>query len=1051
MENNDRAEQEAWLRGQRAEAQKILARRGVGNPARWPTGDRLSFTVTEAGRDYRVYVFWNGRTACSCEDAATHPVCRHGEAALLQATRSGDLRELTRRKATLAGEEMLKTLDAAFGVTTEIRTEWTLHADVSDPMKPRLSLGLRMGDERLYALRSIDDFLERRGSGRELAFGKGFVYQPAWMRFSDRDEKLVREIETVAEALGSRTMGASGLERHVPIAACRAVSVLDLLAEGGFILEIEGRKSRVREIREGYLPMRFQLSTTSTGIMVQGACPKTTRLLTGDGAYVTAEERVLRIPREQRALLLWMMRNGDSGQSVMEFPKESAPKALAELVPVLTMCGAVEMEASLRERLVREPLRASVYLDRAGSGIRAKVSFSYGAETIDPFQPIETGPAFTRGEKLLLRDALGEKQVLDTLDGAGFRVRREGAYLTGDDSLYLFLTEGLGRLREVAELYLSRDFKDLQPRRPRLNARVGMRSGRLLVHLAEEAGEITADSLALMQALAQKRDYFRLQDGSFLDLRGLEDWQGAAQTIAESAAADALPVSKDGAIELQGFRAAYLSSVLDEAKLPVEKEDSFLQMVRVMSEEDAEEEDEGLPLRSYQKRGVHWLLQLDRLHMGGILADDMGLGKTIQTIALMRHVRGEGLTLVVCPTSLCYHWLTEIQRFAPEISAAVLSGTAAQRESLLRHAQEAGDIDVLITSYPLIRRDVGDMQGMRFRLVIADEAQQIKNAGSVAAAAVKQLQADTRFALTGTPMENGAGELWSLYDFVLPGYLGGYTAFMRRYQEGEDADDLRRRIRPFLMRRLKKDVLTELPDKQEMILTAHLTPEQEKVYRASLQRLRDRVERVMADKGLARGRVEVLAAITELRQICCHPALVMDDYMGSSGKLELLMDILPGALQGGHRALLFSQFTSMLRLIRRHLEAAGIRCMYLDGSTPADERLSLCERFNAGEGDVFLISLKAGGTGLNLVGADRVIHYDPWWNPAAEDQATDRAHRIGQTHKVEVLRLVTHGTIEEQVVELGERKRALFDKLITPGEELVTALSEQDIRRLFEG
>ena len=442
--------------------------------------------------------------------------------------------------------------------------------------------------------------------------------------------------------------------------------------------------------------------------------------------------------------------------------------------------------------------------------------------------------------------------------------------------------------------------------------------------------------------------------------------------------------------------------------------------------------------------------------MGGVLADDMGLGKTVQIIALLKTAKQQAepegkhpLSLIVSPTSLTYNWLGELERFAPELSVMVLSGSIAQRAGQLEHARTAGDIDVLITSYPLIRRDIDQMKDILFRYAVLDEAQQIKNAGSVGANAVKQLQAETRFALTGTPMENSVGELWSIFDFVLPGYLGSYTSFMKRYQDQDNLEDLRKRIRPFLMRRLKRDVLTELPDKQETVLTANMTAEQQKVYQAALLRLRDRVNHVMDEKGLSRGRAEVLSAMTELRQICCHPGLVLSDYAGSSGKTELLLDLLPGSLMGGHRVLLFSQFTGMLKLLKRTLEMNGIVTLYLDRATPPARRLELTERFNSGYGQVFLISLKAGGTGLNLTGADMVIHYDPWWNPAAEDQATDRAHRIGQTRKVDVIRLVTHGSIEEQVVALGERKKALFDQLITPGEQLVTALTEADIRALF--
>ena len=292
-------------------------------------------------------------------------------------------------------------------------------------------------------------------------------------------------------------------------------------------------------------------------------------------------------------------------------------------------------------------------------------------------------------------------------------------------------------------------------------------------------------------------------------------------------------------------------------------------------------------------------------------------------------------------------------------------------------------------------------------------------------------------------MENGVGELWSLFDFVLPGYLPGYNTFLRKYQDGENAEDLLRRIHPFLIRRLKQDVLEELPDKMETTLTARMTPEQERIYRASLERLRPRIDQLMDEKG-SRGRIEVLSAITELREICCHPSLVMSDYRGGSGKEELLIELLPEMIRDGRRVLLFSQFTSMLKLLKRRLEENGFTTLYLDGDTPAGDRLNLTERFNQGEGEIFLISLKAGGYGLNLTGADMVILYDPWWNPA-----TERAHRIGQEKKVQVVRLITGETIEEQVVELGNRKKALFERLITPGESILSALTEQEIRNLF--
>ena len=596
----------------------------------------------------------------------------------------------------------------------------------------------------------------------------------------------------------------------------------------------------------------------------------------------------------------------------------------------------------------------------------------------------------------------------------------------------------------------------MTPRRPILRGRMGLNGNRLELSFTED-GEPAQEIMGILEALAKRRKYFRLKDGSFLDLSDMDEWQELADSVYEAATLEGIDkVCPNGdTISLRSYRTCYLNSLLENCHLPVEVERKraghHCGAFRPGEEGDIQLP-QGLTLRPYQQRGYHWLKTLDRLHMGGILADDMGLGKTVQVIALLLDAHQEkehSVSLVVAPTSLAYNWLSELNRFAPELSVMVLGGSSVQRSNQIRHVKEAGDVDVLITSYPLIRRDIDQLTDMPFRFVILDEAQHIKNAGSVGAVAVKQLQARTRFALTGTPMENSAGELWSIFDFVLPGYLNSYSAFLRRYQDGQDAEDLRKRIRPFLMRRLKKDVLTELPDKIEEVLTAQMTPDQMRVYQAAMIRLKERVDHVMTEKGLGRGRTEVLAAITELRQICCHPALVLPDYTGSSGKLEMLLEVLPGAMAAGRRVLLFSQFTSMLKILRKQLEGAGYTCMYLDGETPAGRRMEMTKEFNEGDTQIFLISLKAGGTGLNLTGADMVIHYDPWWNPAAEDQATDRAHRIGQTRKVEVLRLVTHESIEEQVVALGQRKKALFDQLITPGEELVTRLTEQDIRALF--
>ncbi|MDR1599283.1 MAG: DEAD/DEAH box helicase [Oscillospiraceae bacterium] len=462
-------------------------------------------------------------------------------------------------------------------------------------------------------------------------------------------------------------------------------------------------------------------------------------------------------------------------------------------------------------------------------------------------------------------------------------------------------------------------------------------------------------------------------------------------------------------------------------------------------------------LRPYQRDGHSWLLARYNLRMGGVLADDMGLGKTIQMIAAIQAARdkeGPALSMVVAPTSLLYNWLAEVNRFAPGLSAAVVEGGPPQRRKMWQDLASSSGTDLIITSYPLLRRDIDCMEPLPFRMIILDEAQQIKNARARAAMMIKRLNARARFALTGTPMENHPGELWSIFDFVLPGYLLSQNQFMSRHGAGQDAETLRRKIRPFLLRRLKRDVLPDLPPKTEQVMWVEMTSDQRRVYQAATLRAREKVDRMLVSRGFASSRFEILSLIMELRQVCCHPSLRFEGYDGSSGKLDALADLLPGALDSGRRVLIFSQFTRMLKMLETRFMAMGFSCLYLDGNTPTRERLAMADRFNAGDGQLFLISLKAGGAGLNLVGADMVIHYDPWWNPAAEDQASDRAHRIGQTRAVQVLRLITRGTIEERVDALSQRKRALYEAIIPSERDAESAfgasmLTEADVRALL--
>jgi hypothetical protein len=430
-------------------------------------------------------------------------------------------------------------------------------------------------------------------------------------------------------------------------------------------------------------------------------------------------------------------------------------------------------------------------------------------------------------------------------------------------------------------------------------------------------------------------------------------------------------------------------------------------------------------LRDYQRRGVAWLLSRTRWAPGACIADEMGLGKTVQTLAVLGARAALGPALVLAPTSVVGNWRAELARFAPELQVRVYQGSG--RRQLL---ERVGPGAVLVTSYELLLRDRAHFDELSFATLVVDEAQVLKNARTLRARAVHGLNAAFRIALSGTPVENRLGDLWSLFQIVAPGLLGSWPRFrarfavpIERYDNEERAAALRALVAPLILRRTKDDVAPELPARTEVVHFVELSPAEQELYDGAVAHARKAIGRQRRDEGARR--VQILAELTRLRQLACHPRLVLDDARAQSSKLAALLSLLDDILPRGHRALLFSQFVRHLELVREALEQRGISSLYLDGSTPAGQRAGLVERFQAGEGQLFLISLKAGGTGLNLTGADYVVHLDPWWNPAAEAQASDRVHRLGQERPVTLVKLVVQGTIEERVLGLHEHKRRL--------------------------
>jgi len=741
-------------------------------------------------------------------------------------------------------------------------------------------------------------------------------------------------------------------------------------------------------------------------------------------------------------------------------------------VPLLTLRLAqspppgveVALSEAVKTAARRLAPRPVLTLDARRLRVAATLAFDYegrrvGQETSHPY----LGPPAREGEFAVWveRHEEAERAAVERLKACRFAQAAEEWRIEGDAALD-FVALHLPDLAQTWDLYGVEKLKRLQPRALSFSVSVGFGKGIdwFDVEVECRAGEETFDVSTLARLLASGKKYIRLNDGAYAAIpkeRVEQVWKAVADLDAEP--------SEDNRFRLPAFHAPALLDALDETAQRIDNSlqvqdpfRGFVEKLRSFSGIDAV----GLPahlqaiLRPYQVAGFQWLHFLKDYRLGGILADDMGLGKTLQALTLIQKSKetdGPAPSLVVAPASVVFNWQAEAARFTPGLTVLPLVG-------LDRHDRfdRIEGSDVVVTNYALLRRDIDRLKDVPFRHAILDEAQNIKNPESVTARASRQLDAQHRLVLTGTPIENRLSELWSIFHFLMPGFLRPYARFQTEYekpiqvrQDRECEARLRRRIHPFILRRLKQDVEKDLPEKTETTTYCDLLPEQRTLYREVLQTVRqevlDRIER----QGIQRSHISILSALLRLRQVCCHPKLLglpVPEKRLASAKFDALKDLVQEIVSEGHRILLFSQFVSMLRIVREWLDREGIVYEYLDGRTR--DRQARVTRFNEDEKvPLFLISLKAGGTGLNLTGADYVIHYDPWWNPAVEDQATDRAYRIGQTRNVFVYRLITRGTVEEKIIELQKRKRDLAEGVLGVDKALSKALTKEDIEDLF--
>ncbi|MDF2512622.1 MAG: hypothetical protein K0S04_2488 [Herbinix sp.] len=918
----------------------------------------------------------------------------------------------------------------------------------------RAMVSLHGGSSRKYKVQTIKKFLSDLYHHESFTLGKEFKYVNGESTFDSTSLKIIDYllgIYEIQEIVDSTHFSKIFSKSQMFFSKNMMIKLLEILNGKGFALELYGKIYTNVVFIKGNPKIAYQLTVDEDSISVdyQGKeailpITETGELLYFDGAIYQPDAKFIRNFKPFYNSL-------GKDKEPLSFRGDSKTSFLEHVLPRISETMVLDIPEELKSRYISCDMEAKLYFDKYKSGIKAELKYKYGEYEFNSF-----GNAAS-GSYIIVRQREKEDAIISELLKEGFIPYKNFYLLKEEDLIYDFLSGRVMELESKAQLFYSEDFRRLGIRSAGgFKAGVRMNSELNMLELDLAFDEVPKEELReLLHSYQIKKKFYRLKNGSFINL---ED-----KTIDEvSKILSSLNVSDknitEDALLLEKQHAVYLNKAFSDSDFLFERDRDFLALTdKILNPSRTEYVmPEGIlaTLRPYQFTGYKWLKTLADNELGGILADDMGLGKTLQSIVYIASGVKERKThsLIVCPTSLIYNWLDEIENFAPYVKAMVISGAPAERQEAIEKYE---DYDVLITSYPLIRRDIGAYEKIDFDTVFIDEAQFIKNDSSLNAKSVKRIRAEHRFALTGTPIENSLSELWSIFDFIMPEYLNSHSKFVEMYEkpilkEDQKAlNDLHQHIEPFILRRMKKDVLTELPDKYETKMLTDMSEGQKLVYLSYLENIRSELHSEIEENGVEKSRMKILAALTRLRQICCHPSTFIENYQGGSGKLELLMEIIPEAIANDHRILVFSQFTSMLRIIEGELKELDISYFYLEGSTPTVERNDYVKRFNAGEGKVFLISLKAGGTGLNLTGADTVIHYDPWWNPAVEDQATDRAYRIGQQNKVHVMKLITKGTIEEKIFKLQRKKKELSDSIISSKEVFINTLTKAELEELF--
>ena len=942
---------------------------------------------------------------------------------------------------------------------------------IFDRFDSKLKLEIKIGNSRMYKIKDLPAFYTRMARNEYYKYGDKLEFVHTRDNFTDKSKPLLDFVLRYSEMLkyaenGSKYTyyGNTLNSTRITLGESSIDEAFDVLKNKRVLTDVEKNSTQI-ELIEDNPNITFELSKTKDGSYKIKPNKEIFSIQIFNGkkyTYVTEGLKLYRCSKDFENTVIKLVRIfKDSYITELDLGEEDLKDLYSVIMPRVGNCIKLKnIKEEAIEKYKPRNLGVKVFLDFDDNDyVVADVKFCYGDEE---FNPLEKNIKIKNA-----RNILAENKSLNLLRRTGFMVDTQNLrfILPDNDKIYNFLANDIEIYMQKFEVLATENFKSKEIRKPKIGT-IGVKVENNLLSIDLKKLNIDMEELKnVMQKYQLKKKYFRLKDGSFLNLEENQDIEFLDKLIT-GMDIDYKDLEKDS-IKLPISRSLYLNELLKrEESINASKSGDFQKIVNDLEKDNINDEI-NIPremenvLRDYQKTGFKWLKVLDAYNFGGILADDMGLGKTLQVLSVIldykQNDKEQRTSIVVCPSSLSLNWLSEAKKFVPDLKVTVIRGNAKDREKIIKNIKK---YDLVITSYDLLKRDIEIYKEVNynFKYIIADEAQYMKNSTTQNAKAIKQLNGTTRFALTGTPIENSLAELWSIFDFAMPGYLFSYKKFKTIYEipivkenDEKAMKRLKMLIAPFILRRNKKDVLTELPEKTITVLNNQMTDEQEKVYISYLAQAKQEVADEINLNGFEKSQFKILSTLTRLRQICCHPSLFIKDYKDESSKLNQCIEIISDAIDAGHKILLFSGYTSMFDILEQQLKNKNIKYFKLTGSTKVDERINLVDEFNNnGDIKVFLISLKAGGTGLNLTGADMVIHYDPWWNQSAENQATDRAYRIGQKNNVQVYKLITSNSIEEKIYELQNKKAELIDNMLDNETAFVNKLSRDEIMSLFE-